>query len=294
MASFAQARARGGDWLVRMEDLDRSREVRGAAGRILRALDAFGLAWDGEVMYQSTRSDRYAERLHQLRQLGLIYPCACSRRLAASDGRPGPDGPIYSGRCRDGLRDGRQPRSERVKVGPEPIAVADRIHGIIEQRLDDSVGDFVVRRADGIHAYQLAVVVDDADQGIDQVVRGADLLMSTPRQVYLQRCLGLPRPSYAHVPLAVDSTGRKLSKSLAALPVDPKDPIPALLRVWQFLGQRQLESRPTTTEEFWGAAIARWRIADVPRRRTIDISGVCASPATPDRIGTRARIQRIS
>jgi glutamyl-Q tRNA(Asp) synthetase len=154
----------------------------------------------------------------------------------------------------------------------EPVIVQDRIHGRIAQQLSDSVGDFVIRRADKIHAYQLAVVVDDAEQGVNQVVRGADLLTSTPRQVFLQRCLGLPEPAYAHVPLAVDSRGVKLSKSLSALPVDPADPVPALLRVWRFLGQSRLAPQPATVAEFWTMAIPIWRMADVPRRRTIDIS----------------------
>jgi len=255
-----------------MEDLDRSREVRGAGDAILRALDAFGLTWDGNIAYQSARTELYAETLHQLRQLGLVYPCACSRKQVARDGRTGPEGPIYSGRCRGGLPPGQQPRSERIRVPWEPVIVQDRIHGRIAQQLSDSVGDFVIRRADKIHAYQLAVVVDDAEQGVNQVVRGADLLTSTPRQVFLQRCLGLPEPAYAHVPLAVDSRGVKLSKSLSALPVDPADPVPALLRAWRFLGQSRLAPQPATVAEFWTMAIPIWRMADVPRRRTIDIS----------------------
>jgi glutamyl-Q tRNA(Asp) synthetase len=264
-----------------MEDLDRGREVRGAADAILRALAAFGLRWDRDITYQSQRTERYREILDQLRERELLYPCACSRKLISAEGRAGPEGPIYAGRCRDGLPPDQPPRSERIRVTAEPVTVHDRIHGAIKQHLSDSVGDFVLRRADGIHAYQLAVVVDDADLGINQVVRGADLLMSTPRQVYLQRCLRLPEPSYAHVPLAVDSTGRKLSKSLADLPVDPKDPVPALLTAWQFLGQTCLESRPATARDFWAAAIPRWRIADVPRQRSIDVSTVRPLVARP-------------
>jgi glutamyl-Q tRNA(Asp) synthetase len=281
VASYADARAHRGDWLVRMDDLDHSRAVGGAADAILRALEAFGLNWDGDIIYQSDRTERYDEVLDQLRRDGLVYPCACSRKLVSAEGRPGQEGPIYSGRCRDGLRSGQQPRSERIRVAAGPVTVEDRIHGTVEQHLCDDVGDFVVLRADGIHAYQLSVVVDDADMGVNQVVRGADLLMSTPRQVYLQRCLGLPEPSYAHVPLAVDSTGRKLSKSLADLPVDPADPVPALLRAWDFLGQPRLESRPATARDFWAAAIPRWRIADLPRQRSIDVSTVRPIVARP-------------
>lgn len=277
VASYADARACGGEWLLRIEDLDSGREVKGAADAILRTLERFGLTWDGTVAYQSRRSTLYAERLGQLRSHCLIYPCACSRKQIASDGRSGPEGPIYAGRCRDGLPPGQPPRSERIRVPAKPVTVDDRIQGTLSQSLAQDVGDFVVRRADGVHAYQLAVVIDDAEQGINQIVRGADLLLSTPRQVYLQRCLGLPQPSYAHVPLAVDTAGRKLSKSHADLPVDPSDPVTALLRAWRFLGQPALGHVPATVDELWALAIPRWRISAVPAARHISASAACKS-----------------
>lgn len=254
-----------------MEDIDRLREVAGAASRILRSLEAFGFEWEGPSLFQSGRTPAYAEAMAALSDAGLIYPCACSRKEIAESGRPGPEGPVYAGTCRAGLPPGRRARAQRVWIRSDPIAFQDRIQGDIVQDLALDVGDFVVRRVDGVHAYQLAVVVDDAFQGITHVVRGADLILSTPRQIYLQRALGLPTPAYAHLPLAVDAEGRKLSKSEAAAPVDPADPVPALLQAWHFLGQPPLAERPADASEFWRQAIPLWdpaRIAGV-RTRTV-------------------------
>ena len=281
VGSFADARAARGAWLVRIEDLDQTREVRGAADDILRTLDRFGLHWDETVVYQSRRTEAYALALCRLRERGFTFPCACSRREIAALGRLGPEGPIYPGTCRHGIPHSRKARSERLRVteirpyiqpdiqpGIQPgiqIAIKDRIHGPITQNLAEDIGDFVLRRADGLHAYQLAVVVDDAAQGIDSIVRGADLLLSTPRQAYLQRLLDLPRPSYAHLPLVVDDAGRKLSKSLAAAPVNPADPLPALTRAWHLLGQAPMPDAPRSVTEFWQWAAIHWRIERVPR-----------------------------
>lgn len=265
VASFADARASSGTWLVRMEDLDRPREIPGAARQILDTLAAFGLRWDGEVLYQSTRAEAYEEALRRLAALDLTYPCGCSRSQVAASGRPGAEGPIYPGTCRSGLPPGRPQRALRLRTeGPE-IRFRDQIQGPQAQMVAESVGDFVVRRADGIQAYHLAVVLDDAWQGITQVVRGADLLASTPRQILLQRALGLPTPAYAHVPLALGPDGRKLSKSLASAPVDPADPLPALRRAWAFLGQAPLGSVGSPAR-FWTQAIPLWRIDRVPPR----------------------------
>ncbi|TVQ92022.1 MAG: tRNA glutamyl-Q(34) synthetase GluQRS [Chromatiaceae bacterium] len=268
VGSFAEARhpAAGGpgSWQVRIDDLDRTREVPGAAAAILQTLEAFGLHWDGAVYYQSHRGGAYADALAQLRTRGLTYPCCCSRREIAARGRPGPEGPLYPGTCRNGLVSERHPRSERLRVPPISIRIEDAVQGPLTQHLASAVGDFVLRRADGLYAYQLAVVVDDAAQGIDQVVRGADLLASTPRQAYLQHLLGLPRPRYAHLPIALDPAGRKLSKSLAAVPVDPANPLPALLLAWTFLGQPPLPQPPADVAEFWALALPRWSLAAVP------------------------------
>ncbi|AGA91031.1 glutamyl-queuosine tRNA(Asp) synthetase [Thioflavicoccus mobilis 8321] len=267
-ASFVDARHRGGEWLVRIDDLDPPRTVAGAAERQLETLHAFGLHWDGPVVYQSTRTAAYAVALDELIAQGLVYPCGCSRKEIAAHGRAGLEGPIYPGTCRGGLPAGRAPRAWRFATQPGQVRFDDRIQGARSQDLAATVGDFVVRRADGIHAYQLAVVVDDAWQGITDIVRGADLVDSTPRQIALQRALALPTPTYAHVPLVLDPAGRKLSKSDAALPADPDDPLPALMRAWFFLGQAPLLPRPTSQIELLERAVASWDIARVRGRRS--------------------------
>ncbi|MEW6119073.1 MAG: tRNA glutamyl-Q(34) synthetase GluQRS [Pseudomonadota bacterium] len=216
VASWLDARAAGGRWLVRMEDLDRPRCVPGAADIILRQLEAYGLAWDGEVRYQSQRDDAYAAALDQMKSTGHAYPCACTRRQLAAAPRNTEGETLYPGTCRAGLPAGATPRAWRVRVNDVSACFHDRVHGRLCQNLETEIGDFIVRRADGLFAYQLAVVVDDAFQGITDVVRGADLLWNTPRQVHLQSLLGLPTPRYAHVPLVVNAAGQKLSKQTLA------------------------------------------------------------------------------
>jgi glutamyl-Q tRNA(Asp) synthetase len=264
-----------------LEDLDRTREVPGAADAILRTLDACGLHWDGEVVRQSRRSHAYADACERLRRLGLVYPCGCSRSEIAAAGRRGLEGPIYPGTCRQGLPAGRAWRSLRLRVPAGSVAFRDRIQGPIDQNIAAEIGDFVLLRADGIHAYQLAVVVDDAWQGITDVVRGADLAVSTPRQVLLQRALGLPTPTYAHLPLVLDSAGRKLSKSDAAAPVDPADPLPAVLLALRHLGQALPPERPADPADLWRWAIPRWDSRCVPSgpARASDIAPTAAGAA---------------
>lgn len=266
VGGFADARHNGGEWLVRIEDVDRNRAMPGADTDILSALEAFGMWWDGPVLYQSRRGPLYEATLERLRAAGRCYPCACTRREIVAEGTPGPEGPVYAGTCRDGLRPGRTPRSERVRVERAEILVDDRIQGRIAQELADEVGDFLLRRADGFYAYQLAVVIDDAAQRIDQIVRGADLFGSTPRQIYLQQLLGFPQPQYAHLPVVLDDAGQKLSKSTAALPVETADPVPPLLRAWRFLGQEPLADPCGDVDHFWQQAIPRWKIERVPRQ----------------------------
>ena len=227
--SWLLARHAGGEWLVRIEDVDRAREVPGAAARQLDTLAAFGLVPDRPPAYQSQRHELYRAALEQLRQAGAAFPCACSRSELAAQGGIHRHCVATAARARPAWR-------LRVADGSR-IGFDDGLQGHFEQDLAAEVGDFVLRRADGYWAYQLAVVVDDADQGITDVVRGADLLDSTPRQILLQRALGLPTPRYLHLPLVVDGEGRKLSKSLAALPVDAGDPLPALRAAWAVLGQ---------------------------------------------------------
>lgn len=218
-ASYLDARHHGGRWLLRMEDLDPPREEPGAADRILRTLEAFGFEWDGPVVLQSRRNEAYREALETLRARSLAYPCACTRREIAAAGLTGSEGPVYPGTCRDGLPPGRRGRSIRVLTAGARIHFEDRLQGPREQALERDIGDFVLQRADGFWAYQLAVVVDDAWQGVTRIVRGSDLLDSTPRQIYLQRLLGFPQPAYAHFPVAIGPDGGKLSKQSGARPV---------------------------------------------------------------------------
>ncbi len=263
LGSYTEAKAQGGEWHLRMEDLDRPREVPGAARAILTTLEAFGFAWDGPVLYQSQRTDAYAAALDRLGDLGLLYACTCSRREIAAASIPGPEGPLYPGTCRTGALRGRGAQAIRLRVETPPISFQDEIQGLVTQDLVTEVGDFILRRADGLHAYQLAVVVDDALQGISHVVRGADLTRSTPRQILLQHYLSLPTPAYAHLPLALDSKGRKLSKSDAAAPVDSRNPVPTLLQAWAFLGQSAGAEPPLNPGEFWSHALESWRLARV-------------------------------
>ena len=233
-ASWLDARAAGGRWLVRIEDLDRARCMPGAADAILRTLERLGLHWDGEVLYQSRRLERYRAALAEL--ASHTYWCGCTRREIADSslGLAADGAHIYPGTCRAGSA---RKRALRLRTSSETIAFVDRVQGRCEQVLERDIGDFVLYRADGLFAYQLAVVVDDAAQGVSDVVRGADLLDSTPRQIYLQRLLGLPTPRYLHVPVALDAAGEKLSKQSAAAPIeaDPR----ALRRALAFLGQRE-------------------------------------------------------
>jgi glutamyl-Q tRNA(Asp) synthetase len=237
LASFLDARSRGGEWLVRIEDLDPPREVRGAAADILRTLEAFGMHWDGTVRYQSRCTAFYAAALERLVGRGLAYACACTRREIAAVAVNGVDGPVYPGRCREGLPPGRSARAWRLRVPPGAVALHDECFGEVAQDVAREVGDFLLRRADGWFAYQLAVVVDDADQGISRVVRGADLIDSSQRQILLQRLLGLPTPAYLHIPAAVDARGDKLSKQTRARPLDAARPGEALCAALRFLSQ---------------------------------------------------------
>ena len=224
IGSWLSARSAGGRWLVRMEDLDLQRVVPGSAGEILASLKKYALEWDGEVVFQSQRVARYEAALCRLRELNLVYDCACSRadlRRAAS--APAGAEAVYPGACRDGMGGGRTPRAVRFRVPGGVIGFEDLICGRIEEDVAALTGDFVVKRADGPFAYQLAVVVDDAAQGISQVVRGRDLLASTARQIALQRALDLPEPQYAHLPLVYGPRGVKLGKRDGALPLPTLD-----------------------------------------------------------------------
>jgi len=274
VGSFLEARSRDGEWLVRMEDLDLPRTVPGAADDILRTLDAFGLHWDGEVMVQSARNEAYRAALAELEKLGAVYPCACTRREIADSALSGIDGPIYPGICRAGLLEGRAPRAMRVRTDSTPVGFDDALQGRISQILATEVGDFVVRRADGLFAYQLAVVVDDAEQAITHVVRGADLLDSTPRQITLQKLLSLPTPAYLHLPIAVNERGEKLSKQTLAPAVSRINPVAQLCEVLAFLNQTPpVELRDVELDGFWKWAVANWRADRLPAQRMMARKG---------------------
>lgn len=264
LGSYLDARSQQGEWLVRMEDLDQTREVKGTADEILRTLDAFGFEWDGAVAYQSRRTDSYAEALDRLLKENLVYPCGCTRKEINLAAREGIEGSVYPGTCSHGLRSGRQAHAIRLRTFDKEEGVEDAIQGLLRQNLARDVGDFVIRRADGYHAYQLAVVVDDAWQGITHIVRGADLLLSTPRQRHLQRLLDLPEPSYAHLPLVVDESGRKLSKQFRDAPVEQRTPMRALLQALAHLGQPLPPEQPTCLDDFWQWSISHWSVSRVP------------------------------
>lgn len=266
LASYADARAQGGRWLVRMEDLDPPREMAGAADDILRTLEAFGFEWDGGVAYQSRRYDLYHEALGRLKAKGLVYPCDCSRKDWQAVARAGADGFVYNGCCAglDPQRALHKTPAWRVRVPDEIIGFDDAVVGHYAQNLAHDIGDFVLLRADGFWAYQLAVVADDAAQGITHIVRGQDLLVSTPRQLWLQRALDTPEPHYAHLPLLVNGAGQKWSKQTLAPALD-LGAREALLR--QVMAYLKLPAAPEVgrPQDLLAWAVRHWDMAKVPK-----------------------------
>jgi glutamyl-Q tRNA(Asp) synthetase len=260
VASYLQAKSSGGYWLVRVEDIDPPREVSGSAKNILQDLKSFGLLFDKAVLYQSQRSGAYERTIEQLLDQGKAYWCGCSRSELPQSG-------VYPGTCAAGLPNGKSPRAVRLRVDNEAICFTDRIQGPVEENLRNSVGDFVIRRADGLAAYQLAVVVDDAFQEITEVVRGADLLGSTARQIHLQKCLGLPTPYYAHHPVAMNPGGNKLSKREDADPVSRLPRAKALEQALHFLGQACPSGM--ALDEILGWAMDNWQLSRIPRTRQL-------------------------
>jgi glutamyl-Q tRNA(Asp) synthetase len=245
-----------GKWLVRMEDIDPPREVAGSAQRIIQDLARFGLNGDEPVLFQSQRRAAHERACDELVRSGQAYWCGCSRNDLLNSG-------TYPGTCRNGISRGKKPRAVRIRVNSTPVEFHDRLQGTHAENLLSTSGDFVVRRADGLIAYQLAVVLDDAFQGVSEVVRGADLLDSTARQVWLQRCLNLPTPKYAHIPVAVLGDGAKLSKSNHADPVRSADPARALRAALAFLGH---PAPPLNLTGTWRWALDNWSLEKVPRQ----------------------------
>ncbi|MDY1049311.1 tRNA glutamyl-Q(34) synthetase GluQRS [Pseudomonas coleopterorum] len=263
LASWLDARAAGGRWLVRMEDLDPPREVAGAQAAILQTLDSYGLHWDGEVVYQSLRHDAYQQVIDRLLAQGLAYACTCSRKQLE------PYQGIYPGTCRNAGHT-TEDAAIRVRVPELLYRFEDRVQGAYSQHLGRESGDFVIRRRDGLYAYQLAVVLDDAWQGVTDIVRGADLLDSTPRHLYLQELLGLPQPRYLHVPLIIQPDGNKLGKSYRSPPLDPDQAAPLLVRALRALGQApEADLADGSVQDVLGWGVARWNSDAIPRVRTV-------------------------
>ncbi|WP_423359298.1 tRNA glutamyl-Q(34) synthetase GluQRS [Pseudomonas citronellolis] len=265
VASYLDARAVGGRWLVRMEDLDPPREMPGAQAAILQTLERYGFEWDGPVERQSERSEAYAAVVEQWLRSGLAYACTCSRKQLEGSGG------IYPGTCRNAGHDWHGEVAIRIRVPELEYAFVDRVQGEFRQHLGREVGDFVIRRRDGLYAYQLAVVLDDAWQGVTDIVRGADLLDNTPRQLYLQELLGVPHPRYLHVPLIVQPDGHKLGKSYRSPPLAAEQAAPLLLRALKALGQAApAELAGATPAEVLAWGVAHWDAARIPRVLTLE------------------------
>lgn len=270
LASYCDAKANDGKWLVRIEDLDKPREVKGATRHILGTLEKFGFVWDGEILLQSERSAIYQAALDALRAQDLVYPCTCSRKeIADSSTSQGIEGAVYPKTClTHPLKKNVKP-AYRIKTQNIETVLVDLIQGEIKQNIAQDIGDFVLLRADHIFSYQLAVVVDDAAQGVTHVVRGADLLHSTPRQIYLQQLLQLPQPQYAHLPVVCNAQGEKLSKQTLAQPIDSENAGQLFVKALQFLGQKPAEHLArASTKEILAWATAHWRRAKIPQKLT--------------------------
>jgi glutamyl-Q tRNA(Asp) synthetase len=265
-ASYLDARAHRGRWLLRIEDLDRPREVAGAAETILRVLERFGFEWDGPVLRQRDRSELYDAALRSLRERDLTFACCCSRLQLEDELR-------YPGTCRKRTDFAGTPTATRLRIEPGYVEFEDRIQGRYRQEVATAVGDIILKRRDQIFAYVLAVVVDDAAQGVTHIVRGADLLDNTPRQIVLQRLLDLSEPDYAHVPVLTEPDDSKLAKSRRSVELSADAPLPQLLSIFSLLGLAPPDSlRTSCVAEVWRWAIGRWDMRNVPKRLNLRVS----------------------
>lgn len=265
LGSYLQAKSKQGKWLVRIDDVDIGRSIAGADKIILQQLEQLGLFWDEEVVYQSKRSNHYQAALEKLESINSTFACYCTRKEIANR--------VYPGTCRKSIKSGRTRYSIRIKTNNSPIEIKDLLQGQYSQQLQSETGDFIIKRADGYFAYHLATVIDDAEQNITEVVRGLDLLDSTLRQVYLQKQLGLPTPRYLHLPVAIDSSGKKISKSDNAQAITAKNNISTLFNALTFLGFSPLKQLMQTDVESilnWG--VANWNITQLPREKEITVS----------------------
>lgn len=268
VASYLQARKHNGEWLLRIEDVDTRRRVPGADDTLLRVLEKFGFEWDQAVVWQSSRTGLYQQALEQLSADERTFPCTCSRKLLAQTATELSG--IYPGTCRTRKPPLQHEHAIRLRVADVTIRFDDAVAGEYSQSLTRDCGDFVVKRRDGLFAYQLAVIVDDAHQGVTEVVRGADLLDSTPRQIYLQRCLGYAEPDYLHLPLILDRHGRKLSKSEGSAELDPAKPGISLYTALSHLGQHPpAELAQAGTADIWQWAVENWDSSKIPKTPSI-------------------------
>jgi glutamyl-Q tRNA(Asp) synthetase len=265
VGSYLQARKNNGEWFVRMDDVDTLRIVDGADSDILYTLEHFGFEWDGEVTYQTQQIDSYQQALEKLTSQSLVFPCTCSRKILAKT-----DSKIYPGTCRHRALAENEEHALRILSQDIDIKFDDVVMGKRSQNIERQCGDFIIKRRDGLFAYQLAIVVDDAIQGITEVVRGADLLDSTPRQIYLQRLLNYPTPRYCHLPLAVDDQGNKISKSGGATKVETEDREKLLISSLHFLGQKPPgDLVKSNVNDIWSWAIKNWNVKYVPEGMNI-------------------------
>ncbi|MDH5423987.1 MAG: tRNA glutamyl-Q(34) synthetase GluQRS [Gammaproteobacteria bacterium] len=263
ISSYLQAKSQQGQWLLRIEDVDQTREVAGSASHILSTLDKLGFEWDGSIIYQSQQTARYAEYLQTLIDKDLIYACDCSRSKLKQNSSAAA---IYPGNCRLKKHPLTSPHALRCRVSTESLFIKDQIQPAFSVNLQDDCGDFIIKRRDQFFAYQLAVVVDDHEQCITDIIRGADLLSSTPQQIYLQKQLGFSQPSYGHIPVAMHQTGLKLSKSHQDLALGHYNPLAVMQQALVFLNQSPpAELAHVSLSEFWQWAINNWHLSDIPR-----------------------------
>jgi len=267
VGSYLQAKKNNGAWLIRIEDVDITRKIEGADVDILNTLEAFGFEWQGDIVYQSERSEYYQQALDQLITQSLVFPCICSRKQLAES-----NSDVYPGTCRDRKLPEKNQHALRLQAKDISIKFNDTVMGAQSQNIKQQCGDFIIRRRDNLFAYQLAVVVDDALQNITEIVRGADLLDSTARQIYLQQLLHYPTPDYCHLPLAIDATGNKISKSEGAVKIDINNKEKSLISALNFLGQQApAELVKSNINDIWKWAIDNWDIDQVPKTKSSQI-----------------------
>ena len=270
VVSYLQALVADGEWLLRIEDIDPPREPAGAAEQIIDALSIHGFRWSGDISFQRHNLLRFEAVAESLFQRGLAFACTCSRQTVRATARTGPVGPIYPGTCRDKTFDSRKPHAIRMRTANQHVSFEDRLQGHIDCSLDEDIGDFIIRRKDGLIAYSLAVVLDDHDQGITEIVRGIDLLHFTPAQIHLQRVLGLNTPAYMHAPIAVTQEGDKLSKQTGAPALDNQTPAENLFRCLDALGQQPPSSlRTSSVDAIWAWAANNWRPENLANCRNL-------------------------